>query len=293
MQDSSFKLSVITPVKNACNDIVKCIESVASQSFASKEHIIIDGLSSDNTLDLVERLAKKYNHLKYISEADHGIYDAMNKGIDIASGEWIYFLGSDDQIYDDHVVERVMGISDIDSLDFLYGNVVWGDTGIIYDGKFSLLKLMKKNICHQAIFYRKNIFQQFGKFDVRYSLLADYLMNIILFSSGIVRIKYIDIIVAKYGIYGKSTLMVDLKFFEDYSFIINKYFPKEYIEIMEENELKISEIKTKDNIINELNMKINRLAAIENSLSWRLTKPLRLLGKILQSFRENFPMQRS
>ena len=160
MNDS--RISIITPVFNAQEDIETCILSVANQSYKNIEHIIIDGFSTDNTLEAVKRYANKYSHIFWISEKDEGIYDAMNKGIDKSNGEWIYFLGSDDVFFDRDAIERVFIRKDIEESDILYGNVKFKHSGIIYDGKFNFFKLMEKNICHQGIFFRKDVFNEVG-----------------------------------------------------------------------------------------------------------------------------------
>ena len=95
MQEYS-KISIITPTYNAARVIAACLESVAQQGYPHLEHWIIDGLSKDNTLSIVQDYAQRYPHIKYISEKDQGIYDAMNKGIDLAAGDFLLFLGADD-----------------------------------------------------------------------------------------------------------------------------------------------------------------------------------------------------
>ncbi|GAB4128568.1 MAG: hypothetical protein OHK0045_02960 [Raineya sp.] len=88
------KISIITPTYNAEKTIGACLESVAKQNYPYLEHWIIDGLSTDNTIKIVSEYARKYPHIKYVSEKDRGIYDAMNKGIDLAKGDFPTVLGS-------------------------------------------------------------------------------------------------------------------------------------------------------------------------------------------------------
>ncbi|MFN3316004.1 MAG: glycosyltransferase, partial [Raineya sp.] len=83
------RISIITPTFNAEQTIKRCLESVANQNYPSIEHWIVDGLSQDGTLEIVKEYAQKYSHVKYISEKDEGIYDAMNKGIDLATGDFL------------------------------------------------------------------------------------------------------------------------------------------------------------------------------------------------------------
>lgn len=219
------KISIITPTLNVEKNIKRCLMSVINQRYSNIEHYIIDGLSTDETVDIVKKYAKKFSHIKLISEKDDGIYDAMNKGITNASGEWIFFLGSDDIFFDDDVLCRIfMQNDDYKKFDFLYGNVAWSDTGNIYDGKFTSLKLIQKNICHQAVFVRKSIYEEYANFDVRYKVCADWDFNMKVFATDNVRKKYIDMTVAQYGINGFSASNRDLVFEGDMANIVQERF---------------------------------------------------------------------
>ena len=302
------KVTIITPVYNAEKDIEACLLSVAGQSYPDKEHLIVDGASTDGTLEIIKRYAEKYSHIKLISEKDDGIYDAMNKGIDQARGEWIYFLGCDDVFYDESVLDKILNLDDIDLYDVVYGNVLWGDTGEIYGGKFSLLKLMDKNICHQSIFYKLSIFDKLGKFNARYKYWADYLFNIKWFNSDVIRSKYVSSIVAKYGINGQSSQMEDIDFLRDRKSIYKQNFPVEYVVINEmlhslelEVDQKKHQIAERDWRLAELDWQLSerdwqlseldrqlvdrdqRIADLISSFSWRITKPLRWLNAIIST----------
>ncbi len=205
----SQKISIIIPTYNATKTLSIALESILEQTFTDYEILVIDGLSSDNTVDLAK--SYKDERIKIISEKDTGIYDAMNKGIQLAKGEWLYFLGSDDRLYNNEVLKKVSQWFD-QGCDMLYGNVIWGDTGEIYDGPFTLEKLVKeKNICHQAIFYQKAIFYQLDLFDISYTVHADYDFNIKCFASSI-DIKYLDFIIAYFSVAGYSAMNKDEKF---------------------------------------------------------------------------------
>jgi glycosyltransferase involved in cell wall biosynthesis len=297
------KITIVTPVYNAVNDIEACILSVAAQSYTDIEHLIVDGASIDGTLEIVKRYAGKYSHIKLISEQDDGIYDAMNKGIDQASGEWIYFLGCDDVFYDEKVLEDVFSQDAVDSYDLVYGNVLWGDTGEIYDGKFSLLKLMEKNLCHQSVFYRNTLFEKLGKFDTGYKSWADYIFNIKCFNRNEVRLKYVDKVIAKYGINGFSSITPDQLFLEKREAIYQKYFPEGYVECWKKVQALSAELEEKrgeiagfhlqlsesNRLTNEQNQRLQsqqgiltekneQIHALLNSYSWKISFPLRKIG---------------
>lgn len=307
------KISIITPVLNAEKDIESCIKSVIGQTYQDFEHLIIDGLSTDGTLGIVGRYAEKYPHLRVYSEKDEGIYDAMNNGIDRANGEWLYFMGSDDVLYSPSVLEEVFGSGIEIGYDVIYGNVLRGNPATIFDGKFTLLKLMQRNLCHQSMFFRKTIFDVLGKFDTEFRAWADYLFNIKLFNRDDIRIKYIDKVIAQYGIDGFSSQGDDEAFLAKRDLIFAENFPEDYVEVwklldllaevkqirdrknwleghvselfqrIEERDHQIFErdhqIFHRDEEICQLTQSCNQLrderVAIMSSLSWKITAPIR------------------
>lgn len=174
-----MKISIITVCFNSEKTIGKTLESILNQSFKEIEHIIIDGKSTDSTLSII---SKFLHNKKVISEPDNGIYDAMNKGIEIATGDIIGFLNSDDFYANNNILSNVTKIfennSDIDACysDLIYVNQV--DTSNIvrfvkskkfYKGLFS------KGWCppHPTFFVRRSIYERFGKFDLNYSIASD------------------------------------------------------------------------------------------------------------------------
>jgi len=130
LEKTGFKLSIITPVYNRADFIVKCIENFISQDCPKAEHLIIDGGSIDGTAEIIESYAKNYPHIRWISEKDSGQSNAMNKGIKMARGEIISFLNSDDY-YEPNVFNRVLEIFDnLPTPSFIYGNCnVWQKIG--------------------------------------------------------------------------------------------------------------------------------------------------------------------
>ena len=147
--------SIIIPTFNSITFVDNAINTVLKQSFKDYELIIIDGLSNDGTLDLIKEYAvKSQERIKFISEKDKGIYDAMNKGIDLAKGEWLYFLGSDDRFANDDVLENIHKKirNESNSLSLVYGDVIRSRTGDRYIGELTGLKIFTNNICHQAAF---------------------------------------------------------------------------------------------------------------------------------------------
>ena len=222
-------ISIITPTYNSAKHLKACILSVAKQSYANKEHLILDNLSTDGTLHILNKYLARYPHLRLITEGDKGIYDAMNKGISLSKGEWLYFLGSDDIMYDDNVLNDILTSPEASCSDVIYGNVQWGKNGFIYAGEFSNFKLIEKNICHQAILFRKNVFEQLGKFDTQYPSMADWAFNMQWFGNNNIRRRYIDKIIAVYAKNGYSSKNDDHEFLENKEALIRKYFPEPFV----------------------------------------------------------------
>lgn len=206
-----MNVSIITVVRNAEKTIEKTIQSVINQTYDDYEYIIIDGCSTDATNRIIETYL---NHIsKYISEPDAGIYDAMNKGISLANGKWIYFLGADDTLYSDDILELVFD-SDYKDDDVIYGNVLLKESGVIFDGEFDYEKLCSKSPCHQAIFYRKELFNRCGVFDLKYRTTADYVLHINTLRGGS-KWRYIERIIAVYNETGASYSQRDVAYLND------------------------------------------------------------------------------
>lgn len=192
------KISIIIPTYNSSLTITNCIESLLSQTFIDFEILIMDGISTDNTLEIV----KKYKdfRINIFSERDKGVYDAMNKAIDKASGDWLYFLGSDDWLYTNNILQDVYSFSEISNSHLIYGNAYLLGKKRVYDGPFTRETLFtKQNICHQAIFYHKSVFSRLGKYNLEFVLYADWDFNLRCFSTPDLIISYADLTVVNYN----------------------------------------------------------------------------------------------
>jgi glycosyltransferase involved in cell wall biosynthesis len=224
-----MKFSIIIPTYSASKTLEKALNSVSNQNYSDYEIMVVDGGSTDGTQKILKEYEEKFaGRLRWRSEKDKGVYDAMNKGIDLARGEWIYFLGSDDALHSNKVLEKVTEAIKRNNPDVVYGNVMWGETGKIYDGRFSVLKLMRKNICHQAIFFKRDVFQKFGKYNLKYKVLADHVFNMRWFNDDNVKKKYINFTIANYSLDGQSSASSspDEEFTKDRDELMKKYFPK-------------------------------------------------------------------
>lgn len=173
-----MKISIITVCKDAEKTLEKAIQSVIDQSYQNVEYIIVDGQSSDRTIEIINQYQDKIT--KYVSEPDTGIYNAMNKGLNLVTGDFVYFLNSDDYLVDCKVVEDVV--------QFVHqhpdAEVVYGDLEVRHpNGQVNVFtpppidEIAEFMICgsmpHQATFAHVRLFQQFGYFDEQYKLAAD------------------------------------------------------------------------------------------------------------------------
>ena len=213
-------ISVITPTFNSGAKIAVTVASVLSQGKGLYEFLVIDGGSTDGTL---AHLRAQGPALRYLSEPDEGIYDAMNKGIRLTSGKFLYFLGAGDRLLPG-VLEAVA--AEIRKLPcqgqtsqptLLYGNVDWPGYSQPYDGRFNRFKLLRRNICHQAIFYQRSAFERLGFYNTKYQSLADWEFNIRCFNDRGIRKRYIPLRIADYEAGGNSTVTPDPAFYADLS----------------------------------------------------------------------------
>lgn len=196
------------------------MDSIICQNFNDYEILIQDGNSTDDTVDIISKIQREYAKYNFtiIVEKDEGIYDAMNKGVKKAKGEWIYFLGSDDYLYDETVLTKVCRKLKENSFKYqlVYGNVISPAFGGVYGGEFDGATLLDKNICHQSIFYKKAVFDLIGLFNLRYPILADYDYNLRCFFHRKVKVKHVDLIIANFSQGGFSSQRTDEIFVADF-----------------------------------------------------------------------------
>lgn len=203
-------ISVVTVCYNASTTIEATIQSVINQTYPHIEYIIIDGGSTDGTVDIIKQYANRITY--WVSEPDKGIYDAMNKGVKYVTGDLVYFIGSGDILLPNVFKSILLSYA---PKTILYGNVKFVPSNFVCDGKFNRWKIVRHNIPHQALFYPKSVFEEY-RYNLRYRLYADYDLNIRLFGVGKYRFKYIDCVVAEYLEGGASSCISnDPYFWED------------------------------------------------------------------------------
>jgi len=167
-------VSVVTVVRNGSKTIVSTLESVRNQSLVDIEHVIVDGASFDGTVDLIKR--NQHDRLRWISEPDLGIYDAMNKGLAMAHGEWILFLGADDVFADASVLSDLFSGRRFEKYDLICGRSTFLN-GRTCMPRLDWHTLVFNTLHHQAVFYNRRLFGDF-KYRTDIPVVADYELNL-------------------------------------------------------------------------------------------------------------------
>lgn len=213
-------LSIIIPTFNSESTLSIALDSIVGQTFKNWEVVIIDGVSTDATLTIAEKYKRQFSSIKLLSEKDKGIYDAMNKGISLAKGEWLYFMGSDDSLFQSTTLEQFADLKELKNNEIVYGNVYSTHFNGSYDGLFTYSKFINKNICHQAIFFRKSVFKKTGKYNLKYKAYADWNHNINWFFSSKISKVHIDQVIANFAYGGFSSVFDDTAFKTDKNFLL-------------------------------------------------------------------------
>ena len=200
--------SIIIPTYNSDTTIQACLKSILSQTLYNYEIVIVDGVSIDDTLNFTQK--HKDNRIKVFSEKDNGIYDAMNKGIKHARGEWLYFLGSDDEFYDNDVLADIYKeITNKKNIGVLYGDVISTRFNGLRPGRTTASQILNKNICHQGIFIKKDVFGLIGNFNTDFKAQADWDHNLRWFMNGKIKKEYFNRTIARYADNGFSSVAGD------------------------------------------------------------------------------------
>lgn len=197
-------ISIITIVYNGGQFLEETILSVINQTYDNVEYIIIDGGSTDGTLDIIKKYEDKIDY--WVSEKDSGIYDAMNKGIDAVTGDWINFMNAGDGFYTKDVLNKIFLQNDFKSI-----NVVYGNHNVIYPHKTRIAKAGNiediwkgSQFCHQSSFVSATVHKS-NKFNLSNRIGADFEFFYTLYKKHM-SFKYIDIIVANYSAGGLSDI---------------------------------------------------------------------------------------
>ena len=195
------KVSVVTVCYHAADTIENTILSVVRQTYQNVEYIIIDGGSKDGTVDIISKYRDRIAY--FVSERDKGIYDAMNKAILMATGDWINFLNAGDLFATDHTIDDIFGQgADYANQDVIYGDTLYNYKGspIIYKAKSLSALDYRMAFCHQSSYVRTALMKE-REFDLRFRYVADYAFFHHLYSTGH-SFHYLPIVMTIYSLEG-------------------------------------------------------------------------------------------
>lgn len=180
-------ITVITVVFNGEKYLEKSIKSVVTQFYQNIQYIIIDGASTDNTVEIVKKYDKYIDF--WVSEKDEGIYDAMNKAINISKGEMIFFLGADDIFSDKFVVDNIVDVYiKNNAKPMMIFGFVKNNFGKRIKSVFGSKLMLHNSLHHQSCFYNAKAFIDF-RYDISYKMISDYELNLILYLKNSIYIK--------------------------------------------------------------------------------------------------------
>lgn len=204
-----MKVSIITVTFNSQEFLEKCIDSVKNQIYQDIEHIIIDGISTDNTLNII----KKNSNIKWISEDDYGIYDAINKGIKMATGDVVGILNSDDFLADGNVIQRIVSAFNTQKVDSLFANVIFVDR---YDTSKKVRFYSSKHFkpwmfkfgfqpAHPTFYAKRELFEKCGYYRIDLRIAGDFELLLRFLFKKNVTYRYINEVWVKMRVGGVST----------------------------------------------------------------------------------------
>ena len=205
MVKDNVLISVITINLNNLNGLKNTVDSVLSQSFQSFEYIVIDGDSIDGSIDYLHSLGSSLNRL--ISEKDNGIYDAMNKGIQIASGQYLLFLNSGDFFYSGDSLKNIAEVSG--QAEIIYGNMAVADninTRIqYYPNRLNVCYFIFDTLPHPSTLIRRELFMKYGKYSTSYSIVSDWAFFLDTIIGDNVTYQYVNTTVSVFNLQGISS----------------------------------------------------------------------------------------
>lgn len=217
-----IQVTLLIATYNSGKTLKCCLESILSQDLNEWECVIIDGNSKDNTLEIIEEYENSDKRFRHISEPDKGIYDALNKGIKIAKGKWIYVLGSDDWLTKEGLNTLVKNCNSDSGA--VYGNIIVaynnGTQRTIFPKPLKMIKYFMP-ISHQGVIVKLEEIRKVGLFDLRYVVRGDYDMIQKLYLRG-VRFQYINTNVNYCGVNGLSNKFISNLKYDWERYLINK-----------------------------------------------------------------------
>ena len=245
-----MRLSIITINRNNATGLEKTMQSVASQAFKEFEYIVIDGASTDGSVEVIKKHEVVFEHLKWVSEPDSGIYNAMNKGIRMASGDYIQILNSGDCLATEEVTERMLtALEKAGNPSILYGNMVkcFPDGRRIVDKCFAgnditMMGMYTGTLNHDPTYICRDLFEKYGYYDESLKIVSDwkwYLQAIII---GCEKPQYVDMKVTLFDMTGISETNKELDKVERKQ-VLEQLFPPTILKDYEQYAFPMNQIR--------------------------------------------------
>lgn len=251
-----MKISLITATYNSLDTIPMCIESVASQDYKNIEHLIIDGESTDGTLEYVRKKSDELSTLRVLSGPDSGIYDALNKGISACCGDVIGFVHSDDFLACPDVLSKIVKSFNSPAVSGVYGDLQY----VRKDNPGKVVRYWKSNTFksrllhrgwmppHPTLFLKNGVYRKHGKFDLAYKIAADYAFMLRVFKDHDLRFVYLPEVIIKMRLGGASNRSLKnilLKSKEDLRAMRSNNLPMPLIALLWKNLSKLSQFSNR------------------------------------------------
>ena len=247
-----MKITLVTATYNSAAVIEDCLNSVMQQDYHDVEHLIIDGNSSDATLSIIQRYQSHNSNIRFVSEPDAGIYDALNKGIGLAQGEVIGFVHSDDLLSHSTVLSKIVKCFEKGHIDGVYGDLIYVDkqnsSKAIRTWKSCDFKpkLLSKGWmpAHPTLFLKKEVYLKHGHFNLNYQIASDYDFMLRILKDKSLCFKYLPEVITKMrvgGVSNRSLKNVFLKSREDFRILKRNDIPNPVITLFRKNFSKIGQ----------------------------------------------------
>ncbi|WP_282134435.1 glycosyltransferase family 2 protein [Seonamhaeicola maritimus] len=240
-------LSIITVNFNDSKGLEKTVKSVRSQNYTNFEHIIIDGNSTDGSKQVIEKHKDSFGY--WVSEPDSGIYNAMNKGVEKAKGDYLLFLNSGDYFINRKIIQSFASKNTVE--DIVYGKIKWKKGKEIWDGNFSdkltFKYFSKASLPHQGSFIKRNLFKEIGNYDEKLKIVSDWKFFVLAIYKYNCSFKRIDIFISVCNRDGLSCLPGNWSLIlKEREQTLTEYFPSFYSDLAVYND---DELKLKNKII--------------------------------------------
>lgn len=213
------KISVVTVVFNDAKGLKRTIKSVINQTYENVEFIIIDGGSTDGTIDVIKKYEDQTDY--WVSEKDNGIYDAMNKGINASTGTWVNFMNAGDVFVDNAVVSNV-NFSSFTNCALIYGKQIQNGK-VLKPLDIKKLKIGVIHANHQSMFFNKNMLGDDLKYDLQYKIYGDYELTNKIYMKYPNQVKYINLTIADFEGGGISSIVSTQKRKDKYKILYSHY----------------------------------------------------------------------